>query len=166
MAVVTLPGREVDIFDRQRLHVGENRRLHRLEGVVRAVPVVMARLIALKPTRVNGSNASPARLLRAPAEQAAEFTHVELLFPPTERGVIGRVVDVEFVADRFRVVEPRFALSKALVEFSPQEDQRDLYPLGEPAVAVRRSGFVWIIYMPFGKILTLPYQRSFGPHTA
>jgi len=80
--------------------------------------------------------------------------------------MIGRCVDVEFVADWFRVVEPRFALSEAFVEFSPYEDQRDLHPLGEPADAVRRSGFVWIIYMLFGKILTLPYQRSFGLHIA
>jgi hypothetical protein len=80
--------------------------------------------------------------------------------------VIGRFVDVEFVTDRFRVVEPRFALSQAFIEFSPQEDQRDLHPLGEPAVAIRRSGFVWLIYVLFGKVLTLPYQRSFGPHIA
>ncbi len=41
-----------------------------------------------------------------------------------------------------------------------QEDQRDLSPLGEPAGAVGRSGFVRVVYVLLGKILTLPYGRS------
>jgi len=53
------------------------------------------------------------------------------------------------------------SVSEIFVEFRMQEDKRDLSPLGEPAGAVRRSGFVRVIHVLFGKILTLPYDRSF-----
>jgi len=43
--------------------------------MVRAVAVVEAGLIALKATCINSDFTSPARLLRALAEQAAKFTH-------------------------------------------------------------------------------------------
>ena len=113
----------------------------------------MAGLITLEATPIDGPDASPVGLLRAPAEQAAKLTHVEFLFPLTQRGVIGRCINVEFVANWFRVVEPRFALSEAFVELSLYEDQRDLHPLGEPAVAVRRSGFVWLVNMRLARFL-------------
>jgi len=74
------------------------------------------------------------------AEQAAEFTHVDLLLPSTERGVIRRFVDVKLFTDGSGVIEPCFSLSEIFVEFCMQEDKRDLSPLGEPAGAVRRSG--------------------------
>jgi len=80
--------------------------------------------------------------------------------------VIRRRVEVQFLVDSDRIVEPGFGVTETLVEFGAEEYQCDLHPLGEPAIAIRRSGFVWIIYMLFGKILTLPYQRSFGLHIA
>jgi hypothetical protein len=58
----------------------------------------------------------------------------------------------------FGVVKPRLYLSKALVELCVQENESDLYPLSEPAVASRRSGFVWIVNVLFGKMLTLSYR--------
>jgi len=58
----------------------------------------------------------------------------------------------------FGVVKPRLCLSKTLVELCVQADESDLYPLSEPAVASRRSGFVWTVNVLFGKMLTLSYR--------
>jgi len=66
--------------------------------------------------------------------------------------------EVKFLMKWFGVVEPCFRLSKALVEFRMQEDERDLNPLSEPAVASRRSGFIWVVNVLFGKMLTLSYR--------
>jgi hypothetical protein len=63
--------------------------------------------------------------------------------------------------DSSGVVKPRFSLTEGLVEVSLQEDQGDLDPFGEPAVAIRRSGFVWIVDVLFDNILTLSYGRTF-----
>jgi len=79
-----------------------------------AVAVVIAGLVTLEATRINGGDSTPASLLRRSAEQAAEFTHVEFLFPPAERGMIRGAVKVEFFADSSRVVEPRFSLAEVL----------------------------------------------------
>ena len=64
---------------------------------------------------------------------------------------------IELLMKWFGVVEPCFGLSKALVEFRMKEDEGDLHSLSEPAVASRRSGFIWIVHMFFGKVLTLSY---------
>src|SRR6056297_2168738 len=127
---------------------------------------MIAGLISLEATGVDCCCSRPASLLRTAAEQAAEFTHVDLLLPSTERGVIRRFVDVKLFTDGSGVIEPCFSLSEIFVEFRMQEDKSDLSPLGEPAGAVRRSGFVRVIHVLFGKILTLPYDRSFRPHIA
>jgi len=38
-----------------------------------------------------------------------------------------------------------------------QEDESDLHPVSEPAVASWRSGFIWVVNMLFSKMLTLSY---------
>jgi hypothetical protein len=122
---------------------------------------VWTRLIALEAAGVNSTEAGPASLLRVSAEQAVELTYVEFLFPPTEGGMIWRSVEIKFPMDGSGVIEPGFGLAEAFVKFRIQENQRDLNTLGESAVAVRRSGFVRIINVLLGKILTLSYVRPF-----
>ncbi len=85
-----------------------------MERESRTVAVVVAGLITLEATRVNGGDTTPASLLRAAAEQAAKLTHLEFLFPPTECGMIGSAVKIELFADGFRVVKPRFSLAEVL----------------------------------------------------
>jgi hypothetical protein len=53
----------------------------------------------LKPACVDRSFTTPARLLRRSAEQAAEFTHSVLVFPPTKRTVVRCVVKVKHGED-------------------------------------------------------------------
>jgi len=60
-----MPGREVNVLDRQRVHVNERRRLYFLQRVIRPIAVMRTRLIALEATGVNGTDTSPASLLRA-----------------------------------------------------------------------------------------------------
>ena len=156
----------MNVLDRQRVHVDQDRRLHRLERVVRAVAVVVAGLIALEATGVDCGFTAPARLLRRNAEQATEFTHLVLFLPPAEGRMVWRGFEIQFLTDGERVVKPRFGLAEAFVEFSVHENQGDLNPLGEPAVAIRRSGFVWVVSVLFAKVLTRLHQRSFRPHTA
>jgi hypothetical protein len=55
---------------------------------------------------------------------------------------------------------------EAFVEFDTHEDERDLDPFGVPAIAIRRSGCVWIVDELFAKALTLSCDRTFRPHTA
>jgi hypothetical protein len=78
---------------------------------------------------------------------------------------MGCLLKVEFVEDSGRIVESRFTLSEAFIEFNAHEYQRNLDPFGVSAVAVRRSGYVWIVNVLLGKVLTLSCKRSFRPHT-
>jgi hypothetical protein len=66
--------------------------------------------------------------------------------------------EVELLVKSFGVIEPCLRLSKALVELCVQKNESNLYPLSEPAVASRRSGFIWIVNVLFGKMLTLSYR--------
>jgi hypothetical protein len=55
---------------------------------------------------------------------------------PVERAVVRCSFEAEFVEDSGQIVEARFGLAEAFVEFDAHENQRDLDPLGVPAVAV------------------------------
>ena len=161
-----MPDREVNVLDRQRVHVNERRRLYFLQRVIRPIAVMRTRLIALEATGVNGTDTSPASLLRAAAEQTAELLHVEFALPAADGRVVRRAVKTEFVENWRHRVEEGFDFSKAFVKFGTEEDDSDLHPLCVPAGAIGRSGFIWVVNVFFGKILTLSGLRSFRPHTA
>jgi hypothetical protein len=78
---------------------------------------VEACLIALEATRVNRGFTTPARLLRRSAEQAAEFTHPVLLFPPAERAVVRRLIEIKYGEDTGHLVEVVFSFAEALLQF-------------------------------------------------
>jgi len=117
-------------------------------------------LIALKTTCINCSFTTPARLLCRSAEQAAEFTHPVLVFPPTKQAVVRCIVEIKHGENARHLVEIVFSLTKTLFEFDAVQGQRDLYPLGVPVCAVRRGEYVRVINMLFGKVSTHPHNLS------
>src|SRR5699024_2401835 len=99
VTVPALTRRVVDVSDRQRIHIDQGCRFQRVERVTSTIAVVMASLIALEATGVDGCLATPAGLLRRSAEQAAKLAHLELLLPTAERAVVRCSFEAEFVED-------------------------------------------------------------------
>jgi len=82
------------------------------DPLISIVAVVVARLVALEATRVNCDFTTPARLLRASAKQAAEFTHPVLVFPPIKRTVVRCFVKIKHSENTGHFVEVIFRLTE------------------------------------------------------
>lgn len=162
----TLPGRVVNVPDRQRVHIDQGCRFQRLEREISTIAVVVAGLITLEATGVDGCFTTPTGLLRALAKQAAQLSHPELLLPAAERAVVRCLFETEFIENDGRIVEPRFGLAEALVEFDTHQDQRDLHPFEDPAAPACDNGFAWVVNMLFDRSNTLNHKRPFGFHIA
>ena len=98
--------------------------------------------------------------------QAAEFTHSILVFPPVQRAVVWRLVKYKYGKDTGHLDEVVFSLTETLLQFDTVQNQRDLYPLGVPVRAIRRGGYVRIVYVLFGKVPTHPCVPSERCHIA
>jgi hypothetical protein len=85
-------------------------------------------------------------------EQAAEFTHSVLVFPPTKRTVVRCVVKIKHGEDARHLVEVIFGLTATLFKLDAEQNQCDLRPLGGPVRAIRRGGYVRLINLLFGKV--------------
>ena len=99
-------------------------------------------------------------------EKAAQFMHLVLLFPPAERTVVRCLVETEHAEDPGHLVEIVLSLTEALFEFDGVQNQRDLHPLGVPARAVRRDGYVRLVNALFGDFPTHPGKPSERCHIA
>ena len=89
-------------------------------------------------------------------EQAAQFAHPVLLFPPTERTVVRCLVEFEHGENAGHLVEVVLRLTETLLQFDAEQNQRDLYLFSVPVRAIRRGGYVWLVNVLFGKASTLP----------
>jgi hypothetical protein len=76
---------------------------------------VITGLVTLEATCIDCGFATPARLLRRSAEQAAEFTHPILVFPPAEGTVVWCLVEIKYGEDTGHLVELVFSFTKTLI---------------------------------------------------
>jgi len=129
----------VHVLDRQRVHVDQDRRLQRLQQVVRAVAVVKAGLIALEVAPVNRSFTTPASLLRR-ARSRRRSSRIRYCCSHRQNE-LWSLIEVEDGEDTGHLVEIILSLAEALFQFDTKQDQRDLRPLGVPAHALRRGGY-------------------------
>ena len=60
------------------------------------------------------------------------------------------LVEIEYGETIGHFVEILFGLAKVFLKLNPKQNQADLHPLGVPAGAVRRSGYLWVVNVLFG----------------
>jgi len=93
-------------------------------------------------------------------EQAAEFTHPILVFPPAERAIMRWLVKIKHGEDLEHLVEVVFSVTETLLQFIAEQNQYNLRSLCVPVCAIRRGGYVGIVNVLFGKVSTHPSKPS------